>query len=368
MVLRYFVSKYQVERAGDGSGRPFGSSAAASVGSAVFPGHWLYLAGSKLRTSIGSNDLVLSVQDSGRFTAGQYVVIYDGGLGAFVNAEHAEITSIDQTRDTLTVAKRGFKSTPTSHPAGAVVAQHQLGAGGTGKAVNPQDWSYNFSSRCPRDASGNRMNVVMADWLASHLSLDGFENPVAGFQFDGVLFDGERNYFYPFGNIDMDNDLIGEGGLNPATGENMYGTGIEALYARLRSRLGGSKILVASNGNMRGFRDLNGAQCEGYPNFGTSYFSPPDYTLSDQKFASYSYHVNHHAYGPAYTEVLSKTPTLLYPNLENGGLPPTSNAPFRYSFGMALLENGSYGQRRTGLQAWWDEYSVDVVSGSSTWG
>ncbi|MBA3272529.1 MAG: hypothetical protein H0T11_01475 [Chthoniobacterales bacterium] len=296
------------------------------------------------------------------------MVIYDGGPGAFLNGEHAKVASIDRAKNTLTLAKRGFKSTPASHQAGAVVAQHQLGAGGSGETRAPEDWCYNFSSRCPLDANGNRMNGVMADWLASHLSLGRFEAPVGNFQFDGVLFDGERGYFYPFPDVDMDNDLVGEGGLNPVTGENMYGTGLEALYARLRRQLGGSKLLVASNGDMRGFRDLNGAQCEGYPHVGTSNVSPPKYVLTDQKFASHSYHVNHHAYGPAYTEVLSKTPTLLYPKLENGGSPPTSNAPFRYSFGMALLENGSYGQRRPGEQPWWDEYSVDVVSGSPTWG
>ncbi len=366
MVLRYITSSYQSRNAGNG--RHFESSAAASVGSAVFPGHWLYLAGSKLTASINSSGLVLGVEDSARFTAGQYVVIYDGGPGAFLNGEHAKVQSIDHTRNTLTLANRGFKSTPSPHSVGAVVAQHLIGVGGRGQTIAPEDWSYNFSSRCPLDATGNRMNVVMADWIASHLSLDGSGKPVGAFQFDGVLFDGERGHFFTVANVDMDNDLVGEGGLNPATGENMHGPGIEALYARLRSLLGGSKILVAGNGDMRGFRDSNGAQCEGYPPNSTSYISPPQYSLSDQKFASYSYHVNHHAYGPAYTEVLSKTPTLLSPNLENGGSPPTSNAPFRYSFGMTLLENGFYGQHRPGWQPWWDEYSVDVAAGSSTWG
>lgn len=368
MVLRYFVSPYQSVKAGTGNGRPFRSSATASTGSDVFAGHWLYLAGSKLRTSIDSNDLVLPVDDSRRFSAGQFVVIYNGGPGAFLNAEHAKITSIDHAKGTLTLASRGFKSNPTSHPAGAVVAQHQLGAAGAGNTKPPEDWSYNFGSRCPRDANGKQMNVVMADWLSANLSLDESGNPVGRFEFDGVLFDGERGYFTPLDTVDMDNDLVAEGGLDRDTSENMHGEGIEALYARLRSRLGGSKILVASNGDMRGFADLNGTQCEGYPHVGTSYVSPPNYVLNDQKLASYAYHVHHHAYGPAYTEILSKTPTLIYPNLENGGSRPTSNAPFRYSFGMALLENGSYGQKRTGFQPWWDEYSVDVVSGSPTWG
>lgn len=370
MVLRYFISSsYEPAQEGTGNGRSFLSTGTASVGSAVFAGHWLYLAGSTLKNSVDSKALVLPVNNPSQFTAGQYVVIYNGGPGAFLSAEHARIASIDHTKGTLTLAARGFKSTPTSHPAGAVVAQHELGAGGTGAPQPPEDWAYNLGSRCPLDANGKQMNVVMAEWLASHLNLDGSGSPVGSFVYDGVLFDGERGYFFPNPVVDMDNDLVAEGGLNPITGENMWGAGLEAFYARLRSLIGGSKILVASNGDMRGYTDLNGTQCEGYPNVTTSYVSPPKYFLSDQKFASYSYHLHHYAYGPVYTEVLSKTPTLIYPLLENGGTPPTSNSPFRYSFGMTLLENGSYGQKRPGVHdPWWDEYSVDVVSGSPTFG
>jgi hypothetical protein len=149
----------------------------------------------------------------------------------------------------------------------------------------------------------------------------------------------------------------------------MKGAGFQAFYVRLRSLIGGSKILVGSNGTIRGYTHLNGTQCEGYPNVNTSYVSPPKYFLSDEKLASYSYHLHHHTWGPVYTEILSKTPTLIYPHLENGGSPPTSNSPFRYSFGMALLENGSYGQKRPGTNgAWWDEYSVNVSPGSANFG
>jgi hypothetical protein len=313
--------------------------------------------------------LVLAVNDPSRFTAGQYVVIYNGNPGDFLNSEHAKIASINQANGTLTLAARGYKSTPTSHPAGAVVAQHELGAGGTGVPRTPEAWAYNFGTRCPLDANGKQMNVVMAEWLATNLNLDRFGNPVGSFVFDGVLFDGERQYFFPDPLVDMDNNLIADGGLNPVTGENMKGAGFQVFYMKLRSLIGGSKVLVGSNGTIRGYNSLNGTQCEGYPNIDSSYSSPPNYSLSDQKIASYSYHLHHHTFGPVYTEILSKTPTLIYPHLEIGGSPPTSNSPFRYSFGVALLDNGSYGQKRTGVRdPWWDEYSVDVNPHSATFG
>lgn len=369
MVLRYFPGAYQPDNEGDGGQRSFLSTGPASVGSAVFAGHWLYLAGSRLKTSVDSQALVLTVDDSSRFTAGQDIVIYNGGPGVFLEAEHARITSINYTNGTLTLAARGFKSTPTSHSAGAVVAQHELGAGGTDRTRSPEHWSYNLGTRCPLDANGKQMNVVMAEWLAENLNLDRNGNRIGSFEYDGVLFDGERGYFLTDLLADMDNDLIAEGGLNPSTGENMHGPGSEALYARLRSLIPANKILVGSGGNIRGYADLNGTQCEGYPNFGSSYFSPPEYSLRDQKLASYAYHLHHHAYGPVYTEIISKTPTLLYPHLDNGGSPPTSNSSFRYSFGMALLEDGSYGQKRPGVHdPWWDEFSVDVTPGSATFG
>lgn len=370
MVLRYFVStSYQLANEGNGSQRSFLSTGPASVGSAVFAGHWLYLAGSRLKTSVDSKALLLTVNDSSRFTTGQDVVIYNGGPGAFLDAEHAQITSIDQAKGTLTLAARGYKSTPASHPAGAVVAQHELGAGGTGAPRQPEAWAYNFGTRCPLDANGKQITAVMAEWLATNLNLDRNGSAVGSFAYDGVLFDGEKNYFFPDLAADMDNDLVAEGGIDPKTGENMHGGALQAFYARLRSLLGGSKVLVGSNGSIRGYHYINGTQCEGYPNIDSSYSSPPDYSVSDQKFASYSYHLHHHTYGPAYTEVLCKTPTLIYPYLEIGGKPPTSNSPFRYSFGMALLDDGSYGQKRTGNpDPWWDEYSVDITPGSPTFG
>src|SRR5438477_5299448 len=96
VVLRYFIScSYQSRNEGTGSGRPFLSTGTASVGSAVFAGHWLYLAGSTLKNSIDSKALVLPVNSPRRFTAGQYVVIYNGGPGAFLSAEHAKIASTD---------------------------------------------------------------------------------------------------------------------------------------------------------------------------------------------------------------------------------------------------------------------------------
>jgi hypothetical protein len=368
-VLRYFLPlSYQLAATDAGNGVPFTSTGPATNGSGqVYAGAWLYLAGTTTTKSISATDLTLGVNDASRIQAGQYVVIYDGPAGSFANAEHDRVASVDVATNTITLAARGYKSVALPHLAGAIVAEHDLGSGGNGVAVPPENWAYNLSSAAPLDASGRQFNAVQAQWLASHLNVNVNGNPVGNFAFDGVIFDGELGDFLANLSDDVNNDLTPDSGIS-ATGTNWYGTGLDTFYADVRSLLGPGELLVGGSGGVRGFASLNGVQGEGYPNNNTSFVSPPTYTLFDQKLADYTYHVHQGLIGPQYNETTNKTPTLVYPVLQNGGTKPTSNAPFRLSFGESLLEDGSYGQDRNGIDAWWDEYSVDVVPGSLTFG
>jgi hypothetical protein len=81
----------------------------------------------------------------------------------------------------------------------------------------------------------------------------------------------------------------------------------------------------------------------------------------------YSAQMHHGSVGPRYTEIINRVSTLVY---QFNKTPGTSNAPFRFSFGLTLLEDGYYGQENNTAtpDPWWDEYAVDVVPGSSTFG
>jgi hypothetical protein len=127
---------------------PVSQGGPKSAGCDIFAGHWLYKAGSRLTASATSSALTLEVEDAGNFEVGQYVVIYDGPAGSFGGAEHAQVTARNVSAHTLTLKSRGYKSTPKSHAAGSIVAQHVLGQGVQG-VTNPLNWAFNFSSKSP---------------------------------------------------------------------------------------------------------------------------------------------------------------------------------------------------------------------------
>ena len=121
----------------------------------IFAGHWLYKAGSRLSAPATSGSLTLQVEDAGRFAAGQFVVIYDSPAGSFDNAEHAKVTAVNRSTNTLTLQARGYKSAPKAHLAGAIVAQHVTGQGPEGEL-----WAFNTTSQSPKDGAGKDIRPV----------------------------------------------------------------------------------------------------------------------------------------------------------------------------------------------------------------
>ncbi len=348
---------------GTGSGMPFGGTGAATSGCNVFAGHWLYAAGTTLRSAIADNTTTVQVADATLFNAGRYVVIYDGRPGAFTNAEHAKVTAVNTATNTLTLSNRGMKSTARAHPVGAIVAEHVIG---NGDALEAEIWTYNHSTACPRDSSGRQLNVIMADWLANNYNKDK-KGVVTKAKIDGVMFDSDFHFIQESGHNkkpDVDNDLVQDDGLSP-TGENLWGQGLDDFYTRLRERLPNAMI-VGGVIETRGYTSLNGSDFEGWPqrNVGSA---SPDYREIDGRLSIYSAQMHHGNIGPRYAEIINRVSTRVY---QFYNTPGTSNAPFRFSFGLTLLDDGYYGQENntTTPDPWWDEYAVDVVPGSPTFG
>ena len=366
-VLRIFAPfEYQGFNEGNpcrqANGMPFGGTGPATANCKVYAGHWLYAPGSTLRNSISATATTLKVADASRFNKGRHVVIYDGGAGAFNNAEHALVTAVNTSTDTLTLAKRAFKSTARSHPAGAIVAEHTIGNGSNQVAEN---WAYNLSTTCPRDSSGRKMNVVLADWLANNFDKDSKGNP-SGLKVEGILFDSDFPFIQASGHgkrPDVNNDLVLDNGLLP-NGENLWGNGLEVFYGMLRQRLPNA-VQVGGVTESRGYTSLNGTQLEGWPQRSIG-SSVPDYRAIDGRLSTYSVQMHHGEVGPRYTEGFNRVSTKLYPY---NGDKPNTNAPFRFAFGLILLDDGYFGQQNSEVKdPWWDEYAVDVVPGSPTYG
>ena len=345
-------------------GMPFTSTASTTAGCSVFAGHWLYQAGTTLRAGIGAGDTSIYVANPGTIKAGQYVVIYDAPAGSFNNAEHARVKSVNNSSGQVLLSGRGFKSVARAHGKGAIIAQHDLGQGG-GIAEN---WAYNMSSECPRDSRGFTIGQAMADWLKANYNKNSKGEVVKGVRIDGIYFDADA-YFPYIGKVDVDNDLVPDGGMAP-NGTNLWGQGLDDFYRMVRDRFP-TLTVVAGSRRSRGFDDLNGTQMEGWPVSG-GYESPkPEYTGNDgfdSMFQRYNVHMRHHQASPAYVENLSKTPTRTYARASASR--PTSNAAFRFAFASTLLDDGYYGQQNheRDPDTWYDEYAVDVTPGSGTYG
>ena len=348
-----------------GMGIPFGYTGPASQDCTMFAGHWLYKAGTTLQAAVNATSGTIYVNDKDRLVAGQFVVIYDAPAGSFKNAEHAKVSSVDKSSwpYKVTLTKRGFKSKAASHPKGAIVAQHV-----TGLIANPENWSYNMSLEAPMDANGNTMAEYMVDWLVNNYDRDANGRKINGVRVDGFYFDADAYYVNESADTDVDNDLVGDGGIAP-NGVNLSGEGLEDFYSRLRMRFPGKNIVGGSR-RTRGFDTLNGTQMEGWAVAGNYHSPNPEYEDGDGFDAllqRYTVHMRHHQTDLLYTENLSKTATKLYPR-DNKGL--TSNAAFRFAFASTLLDDGYYGEQNSTehQDPWYDEYAVDTVPGSATYG
>lgn len=351
---------------------PFDGTGPATENGNVFAGHWVYQAGSRLTRGIDASASVLQVEDASRFDVGYYLVIYDAPAGSFANAEHMKITGVNRQNNTVTVNARGYKSRARAHASGSIVAQHATVNVNVGSRNN---WMYNHSLTCPRDANGNQFSETMVAWAEDYYDrlVDGRRIDI---RVDGFHFDTDRYIMLGRMAADVDNDLRRDDGILPG-GDNVWGKGLENFYALLREALP-DKMIVGGGSDARGIDSINGTQIEGFPVASNSFGVRPDYSSVNARLANFGVHTRSHTVGPAMTMALSKAPTLEYPGMEPSfrrdpnDPKPTSNAPFRFSFGLALMDDGFYGMPSSGDHdkegVWWDEYSVDVDPNSPTYG
>ena len=328
-----------------------------SRGCSVYAGHWLYQAGTTLTQSVNATTKTLKVANISSFKVGEYVVIYDAPAGSFKNAEHARITGKNTSTKTLTLAARGFKSVAKSHPSGAIVAQHVQGQG-----LNPQNWSYNMSTKSPLDGNGKTAARAIADWMKANAAKDQDGKPV-NIRMDGIYFDADFYYELKGKQTDANNDLVVDHGVS-ASGVNWWGKGMENFYQLVRNHFP-NKYIAGGNSNVRGLATLNGTQMEGFP--ATNRDDPfPRYDDISKQINRYFFHMHNNKAGPLHSHNLNKNPTKLYP--EGTGAP--DNSVFRLSLGLTLMDDGYFGHENSSHHPdpWYDEFAVNVTPGSPQYG
>ena len=338
-------------------GVPFESTAANTSGCSVYAGHWLYRAGSNLQNAINVDTTTVSVNDISRFSNNEYIVIYDAPAGSFKNAEHAKITGRNVNNKTLTL-QRGYKSTRRAHAKGSIIAQHVIGQGGSTK-----NWSFNLSSQSPRDAKGKTYAQAMLDFIAGNYRADIRGNQV-DINVSGFLFDSDFHFLFTSKRADVNNNLVTDDGISN-TGVNWWGDGLGNFYRLVKNRFS-NKYIVGGHQLARGFDALNGAQMEGWPVDSNYHGVNPGYDRINSRLSEYGYYTHHLNEGSIHTHVLTKTPTRIHPDGTNA----SSNSPFRFALGTALLDDGYMGIQNSPATTdpWYDEYAVNVDKNSSTYG
>lgn len=360
---RAYQGYIQSDPCEQGMGLPFNDTGPATGNCTVFAGHFLYNAGTVLSQYLDRTSTTIYVQDASRLKVGRFVVIYDAPAGSFANAEHAKVVGVDRsvTPNKVTLQARGFKSTPSVHARGAIVAEHDIGEGGSA-----ENWTWNMTTQGPRDANGKTIAQVVAKWLADNQDRNA-RGARVDIRVDGVYFDAD-GYDISSPRMDANNDLVVDGGMSPL-GVNWWGEGLEQFYATVRNWFPDQRVVGGSR-RTRGFDALDGTQMESFP-VARGYSSVnPDYESNDgldSLLQRYTIHMRYHNTKDVYVENLSKAPTKLYPD---GGTAPATNAAFRLGFGLTLLDGGYYGKENSKEHPdpWYDEYAVNVVEGSPSYG
>jgi len=335
----------------------FENTASATAGCNVYAGHWLYQAGTTLRKAITNSATSIPVADAKRFQVGEYIVIYNAPAGSFRNAEHAKITGRNTSNNTLTV-QRGFKSSKVKHGAGSIVAQHV-----TGQSGSKLNWSYNISTKSPKDSNGRTYAQAALAFVKNNYSKDATGNKTSA-KVSGFLFDSDFYTLFDNKKADVNNDLRTDDGRD-SSGTNWWGIGLENFYKGMRNAFP-NKYIITGHQLARSFSATNGTQMEGWPQSNGYHSVVPQYKTLSSEFANYRYYMHHINRGPAASHVLTKTPTATYRDSTSA----STNKPFRFALGMGLLEDGYFGSQNspTHPDVWYDEFSVITDKSSASYG
>ncbi len=279
-----------------------------------FAGHWVYYNGSRVTGNIpaeaGESDILIENTDLFRMDVGLNVNVHGKDLGPknspddiglcmldangrpdWSQSEQVQLISINPENKTIRVRRGCFGTSPRAFPAGrAYAAAHALEGpydevnridGGDGHVMQDPNvrqhpspechlmWTYNFSTRSPRDNQGRQCVDVLVDEFAGYLgpggrlaSFDGVEFDVAIESFGKLLaarasMKGKRQG-------DLDADGKGDNGI--FEGMDSYGQGLFEFYSRLGGRLGKDRLILSdSNATKLGpFDTLNGMELEGF--------------------------------------------------------------------------------------------------------
>ena len=290
----------------------------------VWPGFFLYRAGSRFTSAVDTADTQIPVEDASRFSTRDYALLCplnaegrpefltSAATGAGAPYEIVNVTGVDTNSNTLTVV-RGQTGTTAKTFAG----------GGSAALPFRENWAIddkitlirpNYSLNAPRHPEtgenaaelwGRSRGAAIRDGLN-----DGHEQDIVH------CLAGDRT--------DTDLDLEPDGGF--VDGINVYSLGWQEHVAIVRDLIGPHRILQhdctrAANG-YRGWKNVNGVQIE---TFGRG----EDFS---ENFDLLSQWVHYAEVQPAFSYGYCRAPTTTY-----GGVQPDNDWMFRKQFAAGLM-------------------------------
>jgi len=248
-----------------------------------FAGHWLYHNGARILsdvsdesgiTSIHVSDASLFMVDIGAWNKHKnddigLCELDNNGKPNWAKSEHVGLVSVDMKTNTIQVERGCYGTEPRAFSAGSSYAAAHCTAGPWGENLL---WFYNYSTECPKDASGNNCIDILLDDLTQRFSPEGKLYNFDGIEFDILLFDPLHLLTgYP-ANRQRSPDVNADGKADDGVidGIQTYGIGTNEFLKRLRQRLGNDRLIMADGGyplsDQRSFGILNGIESEGWPN------------------------------------------------------------------------------------------------------
>jgi autotransporter-associated beta strand protein len=290
----------------------------------VWPGFFLYRAGSRLISDIDASVTQIPVEDASRFTTRDYAVLSSlnaqgrpefltsAATGSGASYEIVNVTGVDTNSNTLTVVRGQTGTTTKAFAAGASAAlpfREAWQIDNKITIIRP-----NFSLNAPRhpvtgengaELWGRGRGLAVRDGLN-----DGTEQDIVS------CLAGDR--------VDTDLNLVPDGGF--ADGINVWSLGWQEHVAIVRGIIGPNRILqhdcTRPSTGYRGWRYVNGIQIEA---FGKG----QDFSENFDLLAQW---VQYADVQPAFSYGYCREPTTTY-----GGVQPDNDWLFRKQFAAGLM-------------------------------
>jgi hypothetical protein len=316
----------------------------------IFPGHFMFFAGSELSEDISVYDSKITVTDGSKFRSGSEAMFWD--FTGIEDAEHIRIENVDG--NDLTVV-RGYKkgvrtgaekfSPARKHEKGTYLAPHVMEFSENSQT---DDWYVNIYDSCVKgtEKSCGKIYRNYSDYIADKYKNLSGQNKLSGIEIDNAKALRFNQTVYNIKELDLNND----GRIDGAQAGNDWIEALDKLASKVRENVLSDMLMqINSARTSDSLRDsLNGRFYPGFMNSG-------DWKIWDNSMDNYVLAQN-----------IFRHPRVNTVDVQAG---QDEYQKVRYSLAATLMGDGFFTnsinttEGSQVLEAWYDEY--DNGAGSS---